>query len=113
MEQPDDAADLEKTLCKTVRLCGMPAIREKSNEELLAPGLAAAETRIPDRCGDTLGRLPLTYGSLRYRAVLAYDDPPMEHMCVDKLWSLPRTHLPQILSRRTLSWLTTWWTYVY
>ena len=44
MEQPDDAADLEKTLCKTVRLCGMPAIREKSNEELLAPGLAAAET---------------------------------------------------------------------
>ncbi|KAJ1458302.1 hypothetical protein M885DRAFT_586352 [Pelagophyceae sp. CCMP2097] len=36
-------ADCEPTLCKIVRLCGKLGLREKSNEELLSPGLAAAE----------------------------------------------------------------------
>ena len=40
----DEASELEKTVCHVIRICGKAAIREKSNEELLAPGLAAAGT---------------------------------------------------------------------
>ena len=40
LEGLDDEAreELEMTLCKVVRVCGRPGLREKSNEELLAPG---------------------------------------------------------------------------
>ena len=38
----EESEELERTLCNIIRITAKPNIRQKANEELLAPGLKAA-----------------------------------------------------------------------